>query len=198
MSRTGQEKSLQRFLAEAARQFRGGVGPAAQQAFELLTTVDAETMRARARALTVDELAEPVPEEMHPLLQASPPTPCLDAIRAIYRSLVWYRSARSNMPYAQIVGPGSMLARDDVRMGLFMLHAASDYPDHVHGADEVYIVLTGSAEWSLNGRAYETKVAGDIIEVPSMTVHALRTFSDPALTLWSWTGDITMDRYRFT
>ena len=148
------------------------MGPAAQQAFELLTTVDAETMRARARALTVDELAEPVPEEMHPLLQASPPTPCLDAIRAIYRSLVWYRSA--------------------------MLHAASDYPDHVHGADEVYIVLTGSAEWSLNGRAYETKVAGDIIEVPSMTVHALRTFSDPALTLWSWTGDITMDRYRFT
>lgn len=39
---------------------------------------------------------------------------------------------------------------------------------------------------------------GEVIEVPSMTPHALRTGARALLMLWSWTGDITFDRYRFT
>jgi hypothetical protein len=30
-----------------------------------------------------------------------------------------------------------------------------------------------------------------------MTIHALRTKAEPALVLWSWTGDIAMKRYSF-
>lgn len=194
---TPTEHTLQRFLDESADQFARGKGRAARRTFELLRTVDVNISGHRASALTVDELSQPVPEQVEPLLQTSPKTPCLAAVRGVYRSLVWYRSARSGMPYTQVVGPGSLVARDDMRVGLFLLPAASVYPDHRHEADEVYIVLAGAGEWSLDRQAYETKVVGDIIEVPSMTVHALRTTAEPALVLWSWTGDIRMDRYSF-
>lgn len=191
-------KTLQRFLDESARQFAKGKGLVAKRSFELLCTLTAKTAGPHVRALTMDELPEPAPEEIELLSQTSSETPCLAAVRAIYRSLVWYRSARSGMPYTQVVGPGSLVARDDLRVGLFLLPGAAMYPDHLHAADEVYIVLAGSGEWSLDRRGYETKVVGDIIEVPSMTIHALRTNAEPALVLWSWTGDVTMDRYRFT
>lgn len=191
------EHTLQRFLAESARQFERGKGMAAQRSFELLCTIDATIFGAGTGALTPDELPEPVPEEVEALVGASSETPCLCAVRGVYRSLPWYRSARSGMPYAQVVGPGSLVAREDLRVGLFMLSSASVYPDHQHGADEVYIVLAGSGEWSLERGAYTRKRAGDIIEVPSMTIHALRTKAEPALVLWSWTGDIAMKRYSF-
>jgi mannose-6-phosphate isomerase-like protein (cupin superfamily) len=83
-------------------------------------------------------------------------------------------------------------------MGLFLLPPQHLYPNHLHGADEVYVVLAGSGEWSLAGQAFVQKVTSDIIEVPSMTDHALRTATAPLLMLWSWTGDISYDRYQFT
>jgi len=191
------EQPLKRFLDESARQFARGTGAAAQRSSELLRTVKPEISSAAAQALTADEVPEPVPEEVELLLQTSSDTPCLSAVREFYRSVPWYRSARSDMPYAQVIGPGSLVTRDDLRVGLFMLPRASVYPDHQHGADEVYIVLAGSGEWSLERGAYTRKRTGDIIDVPSMTIHALRTKAEPALVLWSWTGDIAMKRYSF-
>jgi quercetin dioxygenase-like cupin family protein len=102
------------------------------------------------------------------------------------------------MAYCQVLGPGAILPHNEIRCGLFFLPAGSNYPNHVHGADEIYIVVAGSGEWSLQCGQCEQKETGDIIEVPSMTVHALLTRKRSALMLWSWTGDITLDRYRFT
>lgn len=72
------------------------------------------------------------------------------------------------------------------------------YANHVHGADEIYIVVAGNGDWSLDRKAFAAKGPGDRIEIPSMTVHALRTGNDPVLALWSWSGDISLGSYHFT
>ena len=138
------------------------------------------------------------PEHIAHMTVVQPHSPCLSIVQEIYRGLDWYQSAKSHSPYTQIVGPSCSIAREDFRLGLLLLPENIVYPNHQHSPDEVYIVLAGSGEWSLNRGTFENKTVGNIIDIPSMTIHAMRTSATPALMLWSWTGDdISPDSYRF-
>jgi len=144
------------------------------------------------------ELGIPPPEHIEHMTVVQSPSPCLSIVQEIYRGLDWYQSAKSNSPYTQIVGPSCRIAREDFRLGLLLLPENIVYPNHQHSPDEVYIVLAGSGEWSLNRGTFDNKTVGNIIDIPSMTIHAMRTSTAPALMLWSWTGDdISSDSYRF-
>jgi quercetin dioxygenase-like cupin family protein len=208
--------SLEIFLDEAAREFERSDWSVAYRTAEVLRRASSPSVQDRnAPALSHGENTIAPPRDLEVLLnevllnkvllnkvllnkESIDRTSCAASILAVYRELTWFRSNRSQMAYSQVLGPGAILPHNEVRFGLFFLRPGSDYPNHVHGADEVYIVLAGSGEWSLEQGPYERKKAGDIIEVPSMTVHALRARDSAMLTLWSWTGDITLDRYRFT
>ncbi len=188
---------IQRFLEASITEFSRGPGKLAERTVEILRTT-VTVPNTGCAALTRGDQRSPVPPELATLLTSAPITPCLDTVRDIHGDFDWYRSGRWHTPYTLVVGPAGRVHHDQICMGLFLLPPRHLYPNHLHGADEVYVVLAGSGEWSLAGQAFVQKVASDIIEVPSMTDHALRTATAPLLTLWSWTGDISYDRYQFT
>jgi len=120
------------------------------------------------------------------------------ALLATWRHLRWFGSSRSGgSAYSQLVGPGSPWPRDDVRVGVFLVKENYTYPAHVHGADEIYMLVGGEGMWAIAEEPFTPYRPGDAINIPSMTPHAIRTHDTPALTIYSWTGDVTFDRYSF-
>ena len=194
----------QRLLGECVAEFSRGSSVAAQRTARLLGTIDlpvtndAPVPASTGQTIWDHEMSISPPEYIAHMTVVQSHSPCLSIVQEIYRGLDWYQSAKSNSPYTQIVGPSSLIDREDFRLGLFLLPENIVYPNHQHSPDEVYIVLAGSGEWSLNRGTFENKTVGNIIDIPSMTIHAMRTSATPALMLWSWTGDdISPDSYRF-
>jgi len=122
---------------------------------------------------------------------------CLAEVARMGDRLAWSNSFRSHMPFVEIVGPTGMLPHDELRTGLFLMPPEIHYANHAHSADEVYVVLDGTGWWSLNHGPFVQKNPGDVIEIPSFTHHAMDTKARPALMLWSWTGDLRWETYRF-
>ena len=194
----------QRLLGECAAEFSRGSSVAAQRTARLLGTIDfpvtndAPMPTSTGQKIWDHEMGISPPECIAHMTVVQSHSSCLSIVQEIYHGLDWYQSAKSNSPYTQIVGPSCRIAREDFRLGLLLLPENIVYPNHQHSPDEVYIVLAGSGEWSLNRGTFDNKTAGNIIDVPSMTIHAMRTSATPALMLWSWTGnDISPDSYRF-
>ena len=194
----------QRLLGECVAEFSRGSSVAAQRTARLLGTIDlpvtndAPVPTSTGQTIWDHEMGISPPEYIAHMTVVQSHSPCLSIVQEIYRELDWYQSAKSHSPYTQIVGPSCRIAREDFRLGLFLLPENIVYPNHQHSPDEVYIVLAGSGEWSLNRGTFDNKTAGNIIDIPSMTIHAMRTSATPALMLWSWTGDdISPDSYRF-
>ena len=194
----------QRLLGECVAEFSRGSSVAAQRTARLLGTIDlpvtndAPVPTSTGQTIWDHEMGISPPEYIAHMTVVQSHSPCLSIVQEIYRGLDWYQSAKSNSPYTQIVGPSCRIAREDFRLGLLLLPENIVYPNHQHSPDEVYIVLAGSGEWSLNRGTFDNKTAGNIIDIPSMTIHAMRTSTTPALMLWSWTGDdISSDSYRF-
>ena len=194
----------QRLIGECVAEFSRGSSVAAQRTARLLGTIDlpvtndAPVPTSTGQTIWDHELGISPPEYIAHMTVVQSHSPCLSIVQEIYHGLDWYQSAKSNSPYTQIVGPSCRIAREDFRLGLFLLPENIVYPNHQHSPDEVYIVLAGSGEWSLNRGTFDNKTAGNIIDIPSMTIHAMRTSATPALMLWSWTGDdISPDSYRF-
>ena len=194
----------QRLIGECVAEFSRGSSVAAQRTARLLGTIDlpvtddAPVPTSTGQTIWDHEMGISPPEYIAHMTVVQSHSPCLSIVQEIYRGLDWYQSAKSNSPYTQIVGPSCRSAREDFRLGLLLLPENIVYPNHQHSPDEVYIVLAGSGEWSLNRGTFDNKTAGNIIDIPSMTIHAMRTSTTPALMLWSWTGDdISPDSYRF-
>ena len=194
----------QRLLGECVAEFSRGSSVAAQRTAQLLGTIDLPVTSdvpvptSTGQTIWDHEMGISPPEYIAHMTVVQSHSPCLSIVQEIYRGLDWYQSAKSNSPYTQIVGPSCRIAREDFRLGLLLLPENIVYPNHQHSPDEVYIVLAGSGEWSLNRGTFDNKTAGNIIDIPSMTIHAMRTSTTPALMLWSWTGDdISSDSYRF-
>ena len=194
----------QRLIGECVAEFSRGSSVAAQRTARLLGTIDlpvtndAPVPTSTGQTIWDHEMGISPPDYIAHMTVVQSHSPCLSIVQEIYRGLDWYQSAKSNSPYTQIVGPSCRIAREDFRLGLLLLPENIVYPNHQHSPDEVYIVLAGSGEWSLNRGTFDNKTAGNIIDIPSMTIHAMRTSTTPALMLWSWTGDdISSDSYRF-
>ena len=192
------ELSLKRFLAAASDEFAAGTSPATRRTAQILRSSGitiADTPRAPIHG---NDAACSPPDEINMLLGREPQSACLTAAASVYRELDWYESTKSHTPYAEIIGPTSLIRSLELRFGLFLLYSDIVYPDHQHAADEVYIVLAGTGEWSLNREPYQDKIAGAIIDIPSLTVHAMRTAQESTLMLFSWTGvDISFETYQF-
>ena len=194
----------QRLIGECVAEFSRGSSVAAQRTARLLGTIDlpvtndAPVPTSTGQTIWDHEMGISPPEYIAHMTVVQSHSPCLSIVQELYHGLDWYQSAKSNSPYTQIVGPSCLIDREDFRLGLFLLPENIVYPNHQHSPDEVYIVLAGSGEWSLNRGTFENKTVGNIIDIPSMTIHAMRTSATPALMLWSWTGDdVSPDSYRF-
>lgn len=97
--------------------------------------------------------------------------------------------------YAELIGPTGPIHSDECRFGFYLQAPDCLYPAHSHAAEEVYYILSGSAEWRLSGtETFVPSVPGLVHHLP-WQLHEMRTGQSPLLAMWVWTGDIRYSTY---
>jgi len=82
--------------------------------------------------------------------------------------------------------------------GLMLQKTEALYRSHNHAPEEIYLVLSGSAEWQKGiGAPFAPKPPGSLIVHRSNEPHAMLTKMAPLLTMWTWFGDLDWDSYDF-
>ena len=97
----------------------------------------------------------------------------------------------SGYGFAEVIGKLGPFVSERVRSGIGVWGPGIDYPAHQHAAEEVYIVLAGSAEFMLDDGPNQARQAGDVVHVRSMRRHGFRTTGDPLVVFYIWQdGDL--------
>lgn len=128
-----------------------------------------------------------------------------DALIAARPHLSWRGSGRRDAPrgyrdghtFVELVGPQGHVSSRDIRFGIFAIASHVVYPSHVHEAEEVYLVVSGTAQWQQDEAPFAPRPPGAIVHNAPLQPHAMRSGAAPLLTLWGWCGDIRFDQYRF-
>ena len=96
--------------------------------------------------------------------------------------------------FAEIIGPRAPLDAPGCRAGFTLIAPATFYPPHAHPAVELYLVIAGQAQWTTPG-AERLVPPGDFVLHRASQPHAMRTFAEPLLALYGWSGDIDPPAY---
>ncbi len=92
--------------------------------------------------------------------------------------------------YVEIVGPRRLFRSANTRVGLLLMAPSILYPEHSHPAEEVYHVVSGTAEWWQQGEEWAAKPPGAVVHHPSGLPHATRTASEALLAVYCWRGPV--------
>jgi mannose-6-phosphate isomerase-like protein (cupin superfamily) len=93
--------------------------------------------------------------------------------------------------FAEIIGLHGPFVSDRIRAGIAVWGPHIDYPRHHHQAEEVYILLSGSAEFSIEGDAPQIYNGGDVVHVESNRWHGLRSCDKNLVVYYLWrAGDL--------
>ncbi len=93
-----------------------------------------------------------------------------------------------NYGWLEVFGTRGHFDNRKIAGGFLLLGPGILYPDHHHVAEEIYIPLTGGADWRMGDGEFRRREAGEIIHHPSKTNHAMRTGEGPLLALYLWRG----------
>jgi mannose-6-phosphate isomerase-like protein (cupin superfamily) len=93
-----------------------------------------------------------------------------------------------NYGWLEVFGTRGHFENRKVAGGFLLLGPGIVYPDHHHVAEEIYVPLTGSADWRMGDSAFRRREAGEIIHHASNVSHAMRTREEPLLALYLWRG----------
>ena len=102
----------------------------------------------------------------------------------------------NQMGWGEILGPEAPFHDDHFCYGFTLLGKNTFYPAHYHPATELYVVLSGHAEWTLDGVS-KVRNPGEFILHPSNHVHSMQTSDEPLLALYTWSGEdvVTLSKY---
>jgi len=93
--------------------------------------------------------------------------------------------------FAEIVGQEGPLVSHNLRTGIGVWGPNIVYPVHQHKAEEIYIVLAGSAEFSIGEDSATRYGPGDLVHVAPMTPHGFQTDQEILVVLYLWrAGDL--------
>lgn len=105
-------------------------------------------------------------------------------------------SFASRIAYVELLGPDGLFLSEGRRFGLYLQSPETFYPSHLHRAEEIYFILSGTAQWQADEVEFSAKPCGSLIHHPPLLSHATRTHSSPLLAIWAWQGDIGKESYR--
>lgn len=128
----------------------------------------------------------------------------LDEVARLRDRLIWYSPSFDRIPepigsrlsVVELLGPNGLVFCDHCRVGLLLQMPQLFYPAHAHAAHELYLVLSGTAEWQLGDSPPTPKPPGSFIHHPGGESHAMNTRDEALLAIWAWTGDIGFESYR--
>ena len=125
--------------------------------------------------------------------------PLVAAIEPLLDALQWrygyppdsrWPDLAERIAFAPIIGGQGMQNDDHARLGLTLIAPETHYPNHSHPAIETYLVLSGTADWRVEGKPFERQPPGTLILHRSGIGHAMRTAAEPLLALYVWRGDL--------
>ena len=70
--------------------------------------------------------------------------------------------------------------------GLLLLGPNTSYPAHRHEAEEIYLPLSGAADWRQGDAIWRKRPPGTLVRHCSEEIHAMRTGDEPLLALYLW------------
>jgi hypothetical protein len=77
--------------------------------------------------------------------------------------------------WCELIGPTGMMLSERLACGLLLLGPETLYPSHRHEAEELYISLSGSADWHQSDRGWVRQPPGAVIHHASFEPHAMRS-----------------------
>jgi hypothetical protein len=84
-----------------------------------------------------------------------------------------------NYGFSEWIGQRGAFMSERVACGVMLLGPDTEYPDHSHEAEELYLPLAGHAFWRLAESDWRVRPPGEWIHHPSWTIHAMRTSHEP-------------------
>lgn len=131
--------------------------------------------------------------------------PLLKLISEVFEYLPWKynyeeredkKNLGSYMGWAELIGPEAPYRTDDFCLGFTLISPDTLYPEHRHPAIELYKVLSGTAQWTLEG-VTKKRAPGEVILHPSNKIHKMQTYDQTLLALYTWSGSdvVTLSEY---
>ena len=90
--------------------------------------------------------------------------------------------------WTELIGLRGPIASDDVAVGFLLLGPGVVYPAHAHEAEEVYLPLSGTAQWMRGKGGFAPVAPGVVIRHPSWMPHAMRTGEEALVAAYVWRG----------
>jgi hypothetical protein len=91
-----------------------------------------------------------------------------------------------NYGWSEVLGASGPLAAGRIACGLLILGPSTHYPRHRHEAEEIYLPLSGTAEWQQGDAPWRERSPGTVIHHARHEPHAMRTGAVPLLALYLW------------
>ena len=92
----------------------------------------------------------------------------------------------NNYGYVELIGPQGMILTTSCSAGILLLGSNTRYPEHAHQAKELYIPLSGLAQWKQGAQDFTARDIGSCIIHESGVSHAMQTGAEPMLALYFW------------
>jgi hypothetical protein len=75
-----------------------------------------------------------------------------------------------------------------IACGVLLLGPDTLYPPHNHPAEEIYVPLSGTADWLQGDGVWRPRPPGSLIHHRGQETHAMRSNDAPLLALYLWRG----------
>lgn len=175
--------------------------PAAEQASQFLQDC-CRAMALCAETPETTELVAKLQDQLGAIVMRSfesSPLPVLDSLDLVVdmrlarrfqefaREMPWKPSFRTSDHGQEValLDFGEVLDLGERTVGLMYVDAGREYPEHSHEREELYFLLSGTADWRYGGHEhYQSISAGNLIYNHSWDLHGVRAGHTPLLALY--------------
>jgi hypothetical protein len=91
-----------------------------------------------------------------------------------------------NYGWTELFGPRGGARSMKIACGALLLGPHTFYPAHRHEAEEIYVPLSGTADWQQGDAVWRQCTPGTLVHHRSEEPHAMRTENEPLLALYVW------------
>ncbi len=93
--------------------------------------------------------------------------------------------------FAEILGQRGPFVSERIRAGIGVWGPGIHYPRHHHRAEEIYLLLAGSAHFAIDDMPPSRRTTGDVVFVPPDTPHGFDTTDELLVVFYLWqAGDL--------